>query len=426
MKKIVPLLLCFTLLTLTGCPPSSEPVAPGTSGGAAEDPAAASGKSQEVLDRIANHKAQWGVTPEKNAQYKPKLLATLTGKMTQPDGMTVNPVTKTIFLNCPNFNFRENDEGPKNFPGVLVRVKLQADDTAILEELLVYEEKAPFPETGQVGPMGLYFGPDGHLYVCDNQYFFNDDWKSRILRVRMDGDNPTGEVEVVVEGMKLANAILWAGDRMLVTDTFLDIDVSEGYNGSGCLWMFSKEEILAAGSEGNPPIRLNPVKQLGNDPHCIAIHLVKELPGAGNGGLDGLTVDSNGIFYYGNFGNGEMYRLIFDEEGNAVTDTFHEAGDYFSCCDGIFYDADTNKIYINDSAANAIHAFVPPAWGEKAVFETLWENGDTDGADGSLDQPAELVVVDGKMVIANFDWPFPELLNTKSEKPGTLSLINLK
>jgi hypothetical protein len=30
------------------------------------------------------------------------------------------------------------------------------------------------------------------------------------------------------------------------------------------------------------------------------------------------------------------------------------------------------------------------------------------------------------MVIANFDWSFPELLNTKTEEPNTLSLINLK
>jgi hypothetical protein len=30
------------------------------------------------------------------------------------------------------------------------------------------------------------------------------------------------------------------------------------------------------------------------------------------------------------------------------------------------------------------------------------------------------------MVIANFDWPFPELLNIKADEPNTLSVINLK
>ena len=415
MKKIVSLLLGVALAALAGC--SGECGKPKVSD------ATAVAKSEVVLDRIANHKAQWAVDHKgANAQYKPKLLLKLTGDMSQPDGMTVNPKTKTIFLNCPNFNNRPNNEGPKKHPGTLVRIKLDGD-TATAEKMFVYEEKAPFPETGQVGPMGLYFGPDGHLYVCDNQYFFNTNWKSRILRVRMDGDNPTGEVEVVVEGIKLANAILWTPDRMLVTDTFFDL---EGEFGSGGVWAFAKEDALKAGTDGNPPIKLNPITKMGDDPHCIAICLVKQLPGCGNGGLDGLTADKNGVLYTGNFGNGEMYRLVFDAEGKATTDVIHEAGDYFSCCDGIFYNADTNKIYINDSAANAIHAFAPPPLGEKAVFETLWENGDTDGADGSLDQPAELVIVDGKMVIANFDWPFPELLNTKTQEPNTLSLINLK
>ena len=416
MKKIVSLLLGFALLALTGCP-SAETAKTGGLGPAAS-------KSKEVLDRIAKHKAQWGVDHTgKNAQYKPKLLTTLTGDMSQPDGMTVNPKTKTIFMSCPNFNYRPNDEGPKNHPGTLVRIKLDGEK-ATVEKMFVYEEKAPFPETGQVGPMGLYFGPDGHLYVCDNQYFFNTNNKSRMLRVRMDGDDPTGEVEVVIEGTKLSNGVIWTEDRMCFTDTFLDRD---GEFGAGCVWAFSKEEILKAGTDGNPPIKVNPIKKMGDDPHCVTIQTVKQLPGCGNGGADGITADKEGVVYFGNFGNGEMYRIVFDDDGKATTDVIHEAGDYFSCCDGIFYDAGTNKIYVNDSAGNAIHAFTPPGkGGAKPVFETLWENGDTDGADGSLDQPCECVVVDGKMVVANFDWPFPELLNTKASEPNTLSLINLK
>ena len=407
MKKIVPLLLGFALLALTGCP--SEPAKPVT---------ATAAKPKDVLDRIAAHKAQWGVTPAKNAQYKPKVFVTLPGDTHQPDGMTVNPKTKTIFLNCPNLNY----EGPEKNPGALVRLKSNGD-TATVEKLLVYKDKVVHPDTGKVGPMGLFFGPDGHLYVCDNQYFFNPANKSRILRVKMDGDNPTGEVEIVVEGTKLSNAVLWIGNRMFVTDTFLDLD---GEFGAGCVWMFTLDELSKAGTAGNPPIKVNPVKKLGDDPHCISIQTVKKLPGCGNGGADGMTADKDGVIYFGNFGNGEMYRIVLDENGKATTDVIHKAGDYFSCCDGIFYDAGTNKVYINDSAGNAIHAFTPPKAGEKAVFETLWENGDTDGADGSLDQPCECVVVDGKMVIANFDWAFPELLNTKSDKPDTLSVIHLK
>ncbi|MCL2709609.1 MAG: hypothetical protein FWE95_01915 [Planctomycetaceae bacterium] len=420
MKKIVPLLLCLAMLALTGCP---EKPAATTGSAAGGGEALAAAKPQEVLDRIAAYKAKWDISAEKRAQYKPKILVTLPAELQQPDGMTVNPVTKTVFVNFPNFNGREENVGPKLFPAALGRLKFNGD-TATVEKLFIYEDKAPFPETGQVGPMGLFFGPDGHLYVCDNQYFFNSDNKSRMLRVRMDGDNPTGEVEVVVEGTKLSNAVYWTDDTMFVTDTFLDLD---GVYGGGCVWAFPKEEVFKAGTDGNPPIKVTPIKSLTDaPPYCLVIAPVVDLPGCGHAGADGLTADKNGVLYFGNFGDGAVFRVVIGEDGKATMDTIHEAGDYFGCCDGIFYDADTNKIYVNDSAANAIHAFVPPAPGQKAVFETLWENGDTDGADGSLDQPAELVVVNGKMIIANFDWPFPELLNTEFNSPGTISVINLK
>jgi hypothetical protein len=56
---------------------------------------------------------------------------------------------------------------------------------------------------------------------------------------------------------------------------------------------------------------------------------------------------------------------------------------------------------------------------------TLWENDDTDGSDGLIDQTAECVVRDGKLIIANFDWPFPGLKNQKFDKPYTISVIDL-
>ena len=395
--------------------PKKEEVKPVLAEPAVENPA---DPRKEILDLVAKYKAKRGFDAEKNAKFKPNILVTLPDDLHQPDGMTVNPKTKTVFLSCPNLNY----DGPEKNPGALARVKIDGDK-ATVEKLFVYKDKVAHADTGKVGPMGLFFGPDGHLYVCDNQYFFDKANKSRMLRVRMDGDNPTGAVEVVVEGTKLSNAALWVGDKMFVTDTFLD---REGEFGAGCVWRFTLDELAKAGTDDNPPIKVNPIKKMEDDPHCISLQSVKKLPGCGNGGADGMTADKDGVVYFGNFGNGEMYRITFDADGKPTTDVIHEAGDYFNCCDGIFYDADTNKVYVNDSAANAIHAFAPPKAGEKAVFETIWENGDTDGADGSLDQPCEVVVVDGKLVIANFDWPFPELLNSKFGPPNTISVINLK
>ena len=36
------------------------------------------------------------------------------------------------------------------------------------------------------GPMGIDFGADGNLYVCDHQYRYDTDFKSRVLRIKVD------------------------------------------------------------------------------------------------------------------------------------------------------------------------------------------------------------------------------------------------
>ena len=60
---------------------------------------------------------------------------------------------------------------------------------------------------------------------------------------------------------------------------------------------------------------------------------------------------------------------------------------------------------------------------------TLWENSDTDGTGGLLDQPAEPTVRDGSLIIANFDAGFTAAQmanNMKSDAPHTLSVIKLR
>ena len=337
--------------------------------------------------------------------FKPKLYVNLPEWCHNPDGMTVNKETGLVYLNCPNFN--NMTDGKKEFAPTLSSI----DKVGKLEKLLEYP---PLEETGQCGPMGLCFGPDGNLYVCDNQYFHNTDHKSRILRVDMKDGKPTGKITPVVEGLKLANAVMWTNNEMWVTDTFLDFP---GEFGIGGLWRFKGDEIL----KQTQPLKVLPN---GQDKHLVVKEKVKKIGREDNGGADGMTVDGNGVIYFGNFGDGVMYAVTVD--GDAVKCTKILDDERYQCCDGIFYDAACNLIFINDSMKNAIHVMFPlREGGTQARLFTLWENDDTDGSDGLLDQPCECVVRDGKMIIANFDWPFPGLKNKAFNKPHTISVIDL-
>ena len=100
---------------------------------------------------------------------KPRLLLSLPETCNTPDGMTLDEETGDVYLSCPNFN-------DPNFPGVLMKITPS-------NKLEKFFDLPAHPETGKVGPMGLDIGPDGHIYVADNQYFANKDHKSRLLRV---------------------------------------------------------------------------------------------------------------------------------------------------------------------------------------------------------------------------------------------------
>ncbi len=325
---------------------------------------------------------------------KPKLLLTLPDQCNTPDGTTLD-AKGNIILSCPNYN---NDK----FPGILMKISPK-------NELSLFYKLPAHPETGKVGPMGLDFGPDGHLYVADNQCFNTDVYKSRLLRVRIRDGKPVG-CDVAVDGFKVANAVIWGGDHVYVSDSVQDVTwpASESHFAS-CIYRFNIKEFAGG------PVKLEPA---GRDPHCIAKVYTQNRQLAF--GADGLTLDDEGNLYCGNYGEGVVHKIAFDKSGKVVSNTVFAVGAPMACCDGLFYDSKRKVIYVADSVLNAVQVV-----DLQGNIRTLAQNGDTDGADGSIDQVCEVIVRGDELIVVNMDFPFPGLTNTKHDKPYTISVIEL-
>ncbi len=392
-------------------PAAEESAAPAEAAPAKEEPAApAEAAPAEAASRANPPQPK----VELNPAFKPAIYATLPDYCPVPDGMTLDEKTNIIYLNCPNY-VPADANGKREFNACLMQIL--PDGT--VEKILEYPNH---PETGKIGSMGIDICPAGNLYVSDNQRFSTDPQgqvASRILRIARDengkvifDENGKPDIRVVIEGINLANAIMWDGGDLYVTDTI--VPTQEGDFGRGGIWKFTGEEIKKA-VENNEVIK---VDAKAGDAHLFVTAPVKKIGREDFSGADGMT-KAWGAIYFGNFGDGVIRKVTLDAEGKPVVEVVVDRDD-FQCCDGIFYDAVTDLIYIDDSQANAIRTL-----DKDGNLNILWINPDTDGADGSLDQPAECIVRDGKLIMANFDWTFPGLTNSAHDKPYTLSVIDI-
>jgi sugar lactone lactonase YvrE len=338
---------------------------------------------------------------------RPTLLVKLPDTANTPDGMTLDEKTGDIYLCCPNLK-------DQKYPAVIMKIDKDNKVTKFYD----FPKSALHPGSGKIGTMGLDIGPDGNLYIADNQYFWDKNYASRLIRVNIKDGKAVG-TDILVEGTKLSNAIIWRGNNIYISDTFFDVPNKPGISG---IWRFSLEELNTGKPVKLDPKAFDPHSIGTTDPHLIATFQTFPWEHRGDtAGADGLTFDQDGNLYCGNFGDGVISKISFDTKGNVVSNKILIKDKTMPSADGMYYDAKRNLIYIADSERNAIRAFTP-----EGKLSTVWENGaNTTGADGLLDQPCEVLVRGDTLYIACFDLSFPGLLNQENDKDHTISVIKL-
>jgi sugar lactone lactonase YvrE len=281
------------------------------------------------------------------------------------------------------------------------------------------------PETGLSCPMGIAYGPDGDLYVCDNQAWSGSEkgkFNGRLLRLKFE-NNKLVKTLVIAEGMEHPNGVRFHNGLLYVTQSMLTrIKDPSGLMVSG-VYRFSPDDVglkIANTLEDSNLI----VKFVTKNKNCQY-------------GADGLVFDSKGNLFVGNFGDGLLHKITFDANGKVASCSDFAKTDFdysldpkkpgfldkamqakMRTTDGICIDEKDN-ILVADFSNNAIAKVTP-----EGVISVVWQNGDSTGVDGMLNQPGEPIIWKGSIVVCNFDAVFgpnhTDKINTKADMPATL------
>lgn len=323
------------------------------------------------------------IKAQKNELLNAKLFASLPDYCPTPDAFDIAP-DGSLTLSCPNFADRTK-------PGVLMRISKVGGVTK-LAEMPVLES------SGMSKPMGIAYDNDGILYVCDNQTN-----KGRLLRMTFNKSQLIS-TEVVAYGFNSINGVRYYKDYLYITQTKMPKLKKEKTVGGVYRFKITDRNIKVHNNKLDKnliytSITQNPERQVG---------------------LDGLVFNKKGELFVGNLGDAIIYKLILNTTGKVVKEEVYAKLPINSAPDGIHID-DTGNLYVAGFARNQIFKIDT----HKKV-ELLVEYPDNNGANGELDQPADVIVYNGKLIISNFDLMTGKgMLNSKHDKPYTISYIDL-
>ncbi|MCL2623278.1 MAG: SMP-30/gluconolactonase/LRE family protein [Planctomycetaceae bacterium] len=328
----------------------------------------------------------------------PKLFVSLPDYCPTPDGMEIDR-DGNLVVACPNY-------ADKTKPACIIKIDVQG-------KVQKWFNVPTIPETGWASPMGLAFGPDGELFICDNQGWMGTpegQFKGRLLGCRVEGmgDNAKITTRVIADGIEHPNGVRYHNGKLYVTNSLM----TKVEDGSGLL----VSGVYCFDPSLETTVTVTNTKQ---DPNLVLSVLTynKEC----QYGLDGIAFGPDGAMYLGNFGDGTVLRVELDDQGKVVScETWAKDLKNLRTTDGICFD-DNGNLYIADFSENAI-AVVKP---DSRVYR-IAQSPDSDGANGELDQPGEPIVWNGKLYITCFDCVTgPDKVNTKHQKPYTITTLEL-
>lgn len=312
-----------------------------------------------------------------------------------PDGMEIDN-SGNLILSCPNF-------ADMTMKSCICKITPDGHVTKWFD--------VPLNErTNEARSMGIAFGPDGDLYIVDNQGWTGKPElirQGRILRVSFNNDE-VSKVRTVAYGMEHPNGIRIKGNYMYVTQSTMEKVHTESGNALSCVYRFhlDDENIEITNTLEDKNIFVTYETYNPNDQY----------------GLDGIVFDHEGNLYVGNFGDGEVFKITFNEDGTIKDNiSFAKDPENLRSTDGMTVDQYGN-IYVADFVVNAIAKIDP-----RGKVTRIAQSPDTDGFNGELDQPGEPCFWNGKIIVSCFDCVTGgDKVNTAHEIPATMSMLEVE
>ncbi|MCI8835281.1 MAG: phage head-tail adapter protein [Ruminococcus sp.] len=314
-----------------------------------------------------------------------------------PDGMEIDK-NGDLIVSCPNY-------ADDHMSGCVIRIDKE-------KQISKWFDVPVHPETGLARNMGIAFDADWNMYICDNQGWSGKPemaWKGRILKIEFDEERKMTGWKTVAYGMEHPNGIRVIHNYMYLTQSYLTKEKDASGGLVSCVYRFplDAENIEITNTMADDHILTTFVT---HNPDCQY-------------GVDGIETDSEGNLYIGNYGDGEVWKVILDEKGDYVSkELYAKNPEELNSTDGMILDESTGNLYIADFNKNAIVMV-----DKHRKVRRIAQSPDCTGFNGELDQPGEPIIWQGKIVASCFDLVTDAgKINTAHEMPATMAELDLE